>query len=119
MYALWYLLTWKLRSFEGEVRGERLIGRTIIDGVVDGEFCVEVSFASRSQTAPGDQISHFRFIPDDISLGFVLRFNGTSSSFSSSFSSIKRVTLLAGIINKTSKYRNNIFNDEKSRLNNL
>lgn len=39
-----------------------------------------VSLASLSHTEPGDQISLFLLILDETSLGFVLRFSGTSSS---------------------------------------
>lgn len=76
-------LTWKVLSVEeGGVSGEWWICRVII-GVEDGllEDGALVSLASLSHTEPGDQISLFLLpILDETSLGFVLRFNGTSSS---------------------------------------
>lgn len=75
-------LTWKVLSVEeGGVSGEWWICRVII-GVEDGllEDGALVSLASLSHTEPGDQISLFRLMLDETSLGFVLRFNGTSSS---------------------------------------
>lgn len=54
----------------------------MIMGVEDGllEDGALVSLASLSHTEPGDQISLFLLMLDETSLGFVLRFNGTSSS---------------------------------------
>lgn len=54
----------------------------MITGVEDGllDDSILVSFASLSQTVPGDQISLFRFMVDETSLGLVLKFSGASSS---------------------------------------
>ena len=54
----------------------------MITGVKDGliEDGTLVSFASLSQTVPGDQISLFRPALDETSLGLVLKFSGASSS---------------------------------------
>ena len=54
----------------------------MITGVEDGllDDSILVSFASLSHTVPGDQISLFRFIVDETSLGLVLKFSGASSS---------------------------------------
>lgn len=54
----------------------------MITGVKDGlvEDGTLVSFASLSQTVPGDHISLFRPALDETSLGLVLKFSGASSS---------------------------------------